>query len=192
MMLKYGLSDAWRLDSFRKLSRKEFSFDNGRLGASSVVSRIDKFLVSQFVEERGGRIEAATSTIKLLDHSPLVIFVWGKQQETPSNRTSFFDISFLSEESGKKKMWEVWVGTHPPPSAPSQDFDWSAWLELATGRVMSCNAHLSKAKRCAQGACVRASTKKIQLAEVQLQRDPMNVEVWDILSDAQGKLANVF
>jgi len=80
----------------------------------------------------------------------------------------------------------------PPPTAPSQDFDWLAWLESAIGRVMSCNTRLSKAKRRTQGACVRASTKKIQLAEVQLQRDLMNVEVWGILSDAQGKLADVF
>jgi hypothetical protein len=54
MTLKYGLFDAWRLDNFRKLSKKEFTFDNGRLGASSAMSKIDKFLVSQSVEERGG------------------------------------------------------------------------------------------------------------------------------------------
>jgi hypothetical protein len=80
----------------------------------------------------------------------------------------------------------------PHPTAPSQDFDWPAWLESATGRVMSCNAHLSKAKRRAQGACVKASTKKIQLAEVQLQRDPTNIEVQGILLDAQGTLVDVF
>jgi hypothetical protein len=65
----------------------------------------------------------------------------------------------------------------PPPTTPSQDFDWPAWLETATGRVMACNARLSKARRRARGACVRANAKKIQLAEVQLQRDPTNIEV---------------
>jgi hypothetical protein len=30
MTLRLGLSDAWRLDSFRKLTKKEFTFDNGR------------------------------------------------------------------------------------------------------------------------------------------------------------------
>jgi exonuclease III len=78
MTLKYGLSDAWRLDNFWKFSKKEFTFDNGRTGASSAMSRIDKFLVSQSVEERGGRIEATASVKKLSDHSPLVISVWGK------------------------------------------------------------------------------------------------------------------
>jgi hypothetical protein len=34
------------LDSFRKMSKKEYTFDNGRKGQGSVVSRIDKFLVS--------------------------------------------------------------------------------------------------------------------------------------------------
>jgi hypothetical protein len=123
MTLKYGLSDAWRLDSFRKLSKKEFTFDNGRPGASSAMSKIDKFLVSQSVEERGGRIEAAASVRKLSDHSPFIISVWGKHQEAPGNRTRFFDISFLSEESGRKELWEAWVGNHPPPTTPSQDFD---------------------------------------------------------------------
>jgi len=54
MTLKYGLSDTWRLDNFRKLSKKEFTFDNSCTGASSAMSRIDKFLVSQSMEERGG------------------------------------------------------------------------------------------------------------------------------------------
>jgi hypothetical protein len=66
------------------------------------MSRIDKFLVSQFVEERGGRMDAAASIRKLSDHSPLVILVCGKHQEAPRNRTRFFDISFLSEENGRK------------------------------------------------------------------------------------------
>ncbi len=85
MTLKYGLSDAWRLDNFRKLSKKEFTFDNERSGASSAMSRIDKFLVSQSVEERGGQIEATALVRKLSNHSPLVISVWGKHQEVPGN-----------------------------------------------------------------------------------------------------------
>jgi exonuclease III len=79
MTLKYGLSDAWRLDNFRKLSSKVFTFDNGHPRATSGGSRIDKFLVSQSVEERGGRIKAITSVRKLSNHSPLIISVWGKQ-----------------------------------------------------------------------------------------------------------------
>ncbi len=76
MTLRYGLTDAWRLDNFRKLSKKEFTYDNGRAGATSVVSRIDKFMVSQTIEERGRRIEAAASVRKLSDHSPLIITIW--------------------------------------------------------------------------------------------------------------------
>jgi len=59
MMLRYGLIDTWRLDNFRKLSKKEFTYDNRRVGATSTVSRIDKFMVSQTLEERGGRIDDA-------------------------------------------------------------------------------------------------------------------------------------
>jgi len=118
MTLKYGLSDAWCLDSFRKLSKKEFTFDNGRPGASSTLSRIDKFLVSQFVEERGGRIEAAASVRKLSNHSLLVISVWGKHLDAPRNRPCYFDSSFLSEVDRRKELWEAWVGNHPPPPPP--------------------------------------------------------------------------
>jgi hypothetical protein len=46
MTLRLGLSDAWVLDSFHKLSKKTFTYDNGQQGPSSVLTRIDKFLVS--------------------------------------------------------------------------------------------------------------------------------------------------
>ncbi|CAM6027951.1 unnamed protein product [Sphagnum balticum] len=115
MTLKYGLSDAWCFDNFKKLSKKEFTFDNGRPGVSSALSRIDKFLVSQSVEERGGRIEAAASVKKLSDHSSLVISVWGKHVDAPRIRPCYFDFAFLSEVDGRKELWEAWVGNHPPP-----------------------------------------------------------------------------
>jgi hypothetical protein len=46
MTLQYSLTDTWSLNSFRKMSKKEYTFDNGRSGAKSAISRIDKFLVS--------------------------------------------------------------------------------------------------------------------------------------------------
>jgi phosphoribosylanthranilate isomerase len=49
-----------------------------------------------------------------------------------------------------------------------------------------------KAKKRAQGTRVRTHVKKVQLAEVQLHRDPTNEEVRDILSNLQGKLSEVF
>jgi len=45
---------AWCSDSFRKMSKKAFTFDNGRLGANSAISRIDKFMVSQDLDSKGG------------------------------------------------------------------------------------------------------------------------------------------
>ncbi len=32
LTLQHGLIDAWTLDSFRKMSKKEYTFDNGRKG----------------------------------------------------------------------------------------------------------------------------------------------------------------
>jgi len=188
MTLRNGLTDAWRLDSFRKLSKKEFTYDNEKAGTTSAVSRINKFMVSQTLEERGGRIEAAASVRKLSNHSPLIITIWG-WHNAPSSPLRFFDISLLSDERSKKEILEAWVGNHPPPS---NELDWPAWLEVATSRVMLCNSRLSKAKKHAQGACIRACTKKIQLAEIQLQRESSNEEVKSILSDSQGKLVEVF
>jgi len=113
MTLRYGLTDAWRQDSFRKLTKKEFTFDNGRAGATSAVSKIDKFMISQSLEERGGRIEAAASVRKLSDHSPLVITIWG-QHSTPNNPSRHFDIALLSDEKSRKEMLQAWVGPPPP------------------------------------------------------------------------------
>jgi len=57
---------------------------------------------------------------------------------------------------------------------------------------MCCNMRLARTKKRAQGARAKTHSKKVQLAEIQLQRDPTNEEVTDILSDSQGKLAEVF
>ncbi len=73
MTLRYGLTDAWLLNSFHKQSEKEFTYDNGRAGMKSAVSRINKFMISQTVEERGGRIEVAASMRKFTNHSPVCI-----------------------------------------------------------------------------------------------------------------------
>jgi exonuclease III len=75
MTLRYGLADAWKLNSFRKMTKNNFTFDNGRSGAHSAISRIDKFLMFQEIKERGGRIEAVPSIRKLSDHSPFIITI---------------------------------------------------------------------------------------------------------------------
>jgi hypothetical protein len=75
--LKYGLTDAWLLDSFHKQSQKVFTYDNGRAGSQSALSRINKFMISQTIDERGGKIEVAASMRKLTDHSPVCIKIWG-------------------------------------------------------------------------------------------------------------------
>jgi len=133
-------------------------------------------------------IEAAALVKKLSDHSPFIIMIWG-QHNAPTNPPRFFDISLLSNERILQEMLEAWVGNHP---LPSNDLDWPAWLEAAIGKVMLCNSRLSKAKKHARGTCVRTCTKKIQLVEIQFQKNPLNEEVRSILSDSQGKLAEVF
>jgi len=145
MTLCYSLTDAWRLDSFKKMSKKSFTFDNGRLGAQSAVSRIDKFMVSQGIEERGGIMEAAASIRKLLDHSPLTITIWG-HHPPPNNPTRFFDATMLNEEKGKMELLNVWAGD---VARPSTSRDWVEWLEEAMERVANCNKRLAKEKRCA-------------------------------------------
>jgi exonuclease III len=83
LTLQHGLIDAWTLDNFRKMSKKEYTFDNGRKGQGSAVSRIDKFLVFQELDSRGGKIEAAPSIRKISNHSPLVLTVWGRPLPHP-------------------------------------------------------------------------------------------------------------
>jgi predicted ATPase len=46
MTIQYGLSDAWVSDSFRKMSKKAYTFDNGRSRFGAAVSRIDKYMIS--------------------------------------------------------------------------------------------------------------------------------------------------
>jgi exonuclease III len=110
LTLQHGLIDAWTLDSFKKMSKKEYTFDNGRKGQGSAVSRIDKFLVSQELDSRGGRIEAAPSIKKISDHSPLMITVWGRTP-APSKTTTFFDITLLKDDVNRGALLEAWEGT---------------------------------------------------------------------------------
>jgi hypothetical protein len=188
LTLQYGLMDAWLLDSFWKMSAKEFTFDNGRSGAHPAVSRIDKFLISQDLDSRGGRIEGAASIRKFSDHSPLVLSIWG-QPDIPDKLSHYFDSSLLKDEKGRAEMLQAWEGELPKPL---NDSEWAPWLEAATRRVLACNTRLVKERRRLRRAQVRVHVKKIQLAEEQLQRDPTNKQVRDILSESQGKLAEVF
>lgn len=115
MTLQYSLTDAWSLNSFRKMSKKEYTFDNARSGAKLAISRINKFLVSQSIDTWRGRIEAATSVRKLSNHSPLVITIWG-QFVAPNKSAHYFDTSLLDEEECKTAMLEAWEGDLLPPT----------------------------------------------------------------------------
>jgi exonuclease III len=114
LTLQYGLLDAWTLDNFRKMSKKEYTFDNERKGQGSAVSRIDKFLVSQELDARGRRIEAAPSMRKISDHSPLVITIWGRSSSPPIAAT-YFDTTLLREDRSRAALLDAWKGTQPPP-----------------------------------------------------------------------------
>jgi exonuclease III len=186
LTLQYGLIDVWTLDSFKKMSKKEFTFNNGRKGQGLTVSRIDKFLVSQELDARGGRIEAAPSIWRISDHSPLVLTIWGHTAAPPTPAT-YFDIALLKEEESRSALLDAWTGTQPPPS---QDVEWPAWLEAASGRVLQCNIKITREKKKAKGARARNLQQKIRLAKVQLQRDPEDKPAREILSVAQGHLAD--
>jgi hypothetical protein len=69
MTIQYGLSDAWVSDSFRKMSKKAYTFDNGKSGSGAAISKIDKYMISQGLKSRGGRIESVASIKKISDHS---------------------------------------------------------------------------------------------------------------------------
>jgi len=186
LTFQYGLTDAWTLNSFRKMSKKEFTFDNGRKGQGSIVSRINKFLVSQELEARGGRIEAAPSIRRISDHSPLVLTIWGRTSAPPTP-TTYFDTTLLKEEGSRSTLLDAWTGTQP---TPSQDAEWPTWLEAASRRMLQCNIKIAQEKMKAKGARVRNLQQKISLAEVQLQRDPEDEPAREILSVAQGHLAD--
>jgi hypothetical protein len=167
LTLQHGLIDAWTLDSFRKMSKKEYMFDNGRKGQGSAVSRRDNFLVSQELDSRGGRIEAAPSIKKISDHSPLVLTVWGRPFAPPKTVT-YFDTTLLKEDVCRAALLEALEGTQP---LPSHNADWSGWLEAATERVLKCNGKLVKERKREKGARIRNLQQKTRLAEIWLQED---------------------
>ncbi len=46
--------DARKLDNFQKMSKEEYTFDNGKFEVGSAVLRINKFIVFQDLDSRGG------------------------------------------------------------------------------------------------------------------------------------------
>jgi hypothetical protein len=135
LTLQYNLMDAWKLDNFRKMSAKEFTFNNRRSGVRSVVSRIDKFLVSQDLDSKGRIIEATTSIRKFSDHSPLVLSIWGHLAILDKS-SHYFDSSLLEDEKGRVEILQNWEGELPKPLSDSK---WAPWLEVATRRVLAYN-----------------------------------------------------
>jgi len=84
-------------------------------------------------------------------------------------------------------LLEAWEGTQPPPG---HDVDWPGWLEAATDRVLKCNGKLTKERKREKGARIRGLQQKIRLAEIRLQEDPEDESVRNILSTAQGHMAD--
>jgi endonuclease/exonuclease/phosphatase family metal-dependent hydrolase len=168
------------------MTKKDYTYDNGRVGSRSAISRIDKFIVSQEIDSRRGRIEAPPSIRRISDHSPLVMTIWGRTSAPPT-AAPYFERSFLKEEESRAALLEVWEGTKPPPR---HDTEWPGWLEAATDRVLKCSTRLAKEKKRAKGTRFRTLQQKIRLAEIQLQSDPEDETVRSILSEAQGHMAD--
>ncbi len=92
------------------------------MGAGSVVSRINKLLVSQEIEARGGRIESTPSMRRISDHYPLVMTIWGRTSAPPTT-THYFDLSLLKVKESRIALLAAWEGTEP---LPRHDLEWSS------------------------------------------------------------------
>jgi hypothetical protein len=112
---------------------------------------------------------------------------WGNSPAPPT-LSHFFDFSLLKEEESRSALLKAWEGTEP---LPSHDLEWAGWLGAAMDRVFTCSIRLTKAIRKAKGTRFRALQQKIRLAEIQLQSTPENEQVRNILSKAQGHMADV-
>jgi endonuclease/exonuclease/phosphatase family metal-dependent hydrolase len=156
MTLQYGLTDAWCLDSFRKMFEKTFTFDNERSGAGSTISRIDKFMISQDLDSRGGRIESAVTIRKFSDHAPLIISIWGQAAGT-DKLASYFDASLLEDERSKAALLQAWAGDSP---TPPNDQGWIPWIEATIKRVMSCSNRLTREKNALEAPRSKCTQEK--------------------------------
>jgi hypothetical protein len=97
------------------MSKKAYTFDNGKSGSGTAVSRIDKYMISQGLESRGGRIKSAASIEKFSDHSLLLLSIWG-QPTDPINPSYYFETSLLEDAEAKAELLQAWSGGLPAPS----------------------------------------------------------------------------
>jgi hypothetical protein len=113
--------------------------------------------------------------------------IWGRIA-APHTATFYFDTLLLEEEESKASLLGAWKGTAPLPNCWRSE----RLARLAGGshdKVVRCYASLSKKKKRAKGARIKTLHQRIQLVEIQLQRDPTDEEVRHILSASQGNLA---
>jgi hypothetical protein len=75
---------------------------------------------------------------------------------------------------------DAWEGSHPKPSSA---VGWADWLEGAVSRVTTCDLALAKSRKKQRSALIHIHTKNICLAEAQLQEDPKNPQIREILSN---------
>jgi len=120
------------------------------------------------LEARGGRIEAAPSIWRISDHSPLVLTIWGHTSTLPTPAT-YFDTTLLKEEESMSALLDAWTGTQP---TPSQDTEWPASLEAASGRVLQCNIKIAREKKKAKGGQSQKPTTKNQAGEGSAAKRP--------------------
>jgi hypothetical protein len=71
-----------------------------------------------------------------------VLTIWGRTSAPPIPAT-YFDTALLKEEESRSALLDAWTGTQP---TPSQDAEWLAWLEAASGRVLKCNIKIAQEK----------------------------------------------
>ncbi len=142
MTISLGLQDAWLLDSFKTMSKKSFTYDNGWEGANATLTRLNKFYTYQLCK-LGGRIGVLVSLNKIFDHSLITLWIKPTHGGTDLG-PQMFDLTFLEDECRKAKLMATQKGNGERPTTTTH---WAWWLERPIGRVMCYSYELSK-QRC--------------------------------------------
>ncbi|KAG0595816.1 hypothetical protein M758_UG200300 [Ceratodon purpureus] len=182
-MIKLGVNDAHRLDEFRVVGGKTYSWRREK--PMPIWARLDRFYVNATIQELGGRTGIWTTVSHVSDHA--AIFIQIILDKTKSKGPKPFNTALLKMTSTLDELSQCWTSTmedngHLQPGEK---------IVEALTAVKKKSDNISEKQRREGRKKYDEQFEEIKKAEAALQADWYDLDAWDQLNQAQATLEEV-
>lgn len=106
LLHKFGLMDAYHLDSFHQVSDKRFTWWNQEYGEHSCETRIDRYHINQTLADWGGAFDTMPWQTHLTDHA-IILLKFNTHSRRPKRRP-VFNPDRLAKAEDKEACLNIW------------------------------------------------------------------------------------